>query len=97
MCVTLFSWSEKDGGEDFHARYLLTDVGGISIDAGFSAEGVNQRVPLGLLDSGFCESKLLAFDRTSTIYDLVEPVLQIDSDGTVLRIQFPHAITQNGC
>ena len=97
MCVTLFSWSEKDGGEDFHARYLLTDVGGISIDAGFSAEGIHQRVPLGLLDSGFCESKLLAFDRSSTIYDLVEPVLQIDSDGTVLRIQFPHAITQNGC
>ena len=30
------------GGEDFHSRYLLTDKGGIRIDAGFSAEGDHQ-------------------------------------------------------
>ena len=32
--VTLHAWREKPGGEDFHARDLLTDVGGINVEAG---------------------------------------------------------------
>jgi hypothetical protein len=40
MTVTIYRWREKNGGADFHARYLLTDKGGIRVDAGFSAEGI---------------------------------------------------------
>jgi hypothetical protein len=42
MTITLYRWREKKGGADFHARYLLTDRGGMRIDAGFSAEGGHQ-------------------------------------------------------
>jgi hypothetical protein len=35
-------WQKIKAGEDFHARYLLTDRGGIAVDAGFSAEGNHQ-------------------------------------------------------
>jgi len=49
MSIALFAWKERNGGADFHARYLLTDVGGLNVDAGFSAEGAHQRVPLALL------------------------------------------------
>lgn len=85
MSVSLFSWKERPGGEDFHARNLLTDVGGMSVDAGFSAEGAHQKVQLGLLTADLVRSKLDALARTSTVYDLVGPVLCIDANGKVTR------------
>jgi len=86
MSIALYAWQEKAGGEDFHARYLLTDVGGISVEAGFSADGAHQNVQLGLLATDFCQEKFNAFARASSVYSLVEPVLEILSDGTVRRI-----------
>jgi hypothetical protein len=86
ISITLFAWKERNGGADFHARYLLTDIGGISVDAGFSAEGGHQKVQLGLLDLDFVQNKLSAFARNSAVYDLVEPVLEIRSDGSVHRV-----------
>lgn len=75
MSIVLCAWQEKDGGEDFHGRYLLTDVGGIIVEAGFSAVGDHQNVLLGLLPSDFVRAKLEVFERGSTVYDLVETVL----------------------
>ena len=86
MSIALYAWQEKAGGEDFHARYLLTDVGGISVEAGFSADGAHQNVQLGLLATDFCQEKLNAFARASSVYSLVEPVLEISSDGMVRRV-----------
>ena len=85
MSIKLFGWKEKVGGEDFHARYLLTDRGGMNVEAGFSAEGSHQKVLLALLESSICQEKVAAFARNSTQYDLVEPVLEIFSNGTVRR------------
>lgn len=85
MSIALFAWHEKDMGEDFHARYLLTDIGGIIVDAGFSAEGAHQNVQLALLTSDLVQTKLEAFERGATVYNLVEPVLEITADGTVTR------------
>lgn len=86
MSFSLFGWKERAGGADFHARYLLTDVGGMNVEAGFSAEGAHQRVQLGLLPLNLARDKLNALVRNSTIYDLVGPVLEVRSDGTVHRI-----------
>ncbi len=86
MSFALFGWRERAGGADFHARYLLTDVGGINVEAGFSAEGAHQKVQLGLLPFDFAKHRLDAFLRNSTVYDLVGPVLEVRSDGSVHRI-----------
>lgn len=83
MSIKLFGWKEKARGNDFHARYLLTDRGGMNVEAGFSAEGAHQKVQLALLDSNFCQEKLAAFSRSSTQYELIKPVLEIFSDGKV--------------
>ncbi|MGX9941911.1 hypothetical protein ACTG4Q_05455 [Bradyrhizobium denitrificans] len=83
MSLLLFGWKERPGGEDFHARNLLTDIGGISVEAGFSAEGAHQKVQLGLLTPDLVKSKLDALVRTSAVYELVQPVLEIRSDGSV--------------
>jgi hypothetical protein len=86
MSFVLFSWKERAGGADFHARYLLTDVGGMNIEAGFSAEGAHQKVQLGLLSLDLAQSKMHALERKSAVYDLVEPILEIRSDGSVHRV-----------
>jgi hypothetical protein len=85
MSVKLFGWKEKVGGADFHARFLLTDRGGMNVEAGFSAEGRHQKVFLALLEEKICQEKMAVFARGATQYDLVEPVLEIFSDGTVKR------------
>lgn len=85
MSLTLFAWKERPGGADFHARDLLTDIGGMNVEAGFSAEGPHQKVRLGLLPLDLARSRLTALMRKSTVYDLVGPVLEVRSDGTVHR------------
>ena len=86
ITVVLFNWKEKKGGDDFHARYLLTDRGGMIVDAGFRAVGKHQKVLLTLLDLELCREKLAAFEHDSTEYELIGPILQISSDGRVRRV-----------
>lgn len=85
MTVSIVRWREKPGGEDFHARYVLTDKGGIGIDAGLSAEGKHQTTIMHLMSGGLAGQRTRALDRTATIFELVEPILCISSDGTVRR------------
>ena len=84
--LTIYRWREKGGGEDFHARYLLTDKGGIRIDAGFSAEGDHQTTDMALMAFNVSQSRMRALERDADVYELVEPVLQIASGGKVNSI-----------
>jgi len=84
MSVSLHAWVERDGGEDMHARYLLTDRGGLSVEAGFSAVGPHQNVDVHLLTSEVCEAKRRAFAEGTT-YKQEGPILVIDSDCKVSR------------
>jgi hypothetical protein len=85
VSVSVYCWREKSGGADFHARYLLTDRGGIGIDAGFSAEGGHQSTDMHLMSIALSAARLNAFARDATDFELVGPVLEIRSDGTVRR------------
>jgi hypothetical protein len=57
----------------------------MNVEAGFSAEGAHQKVQLGLLPLDLAQSRLSVLDRNSTVYDLIGPVLEIFSDGSVHR------------
>lgn len=83
MEVTIFCWKQKDHGEDFHARYLLTDKGGIALDAGFSAEGSHQTTDMHLMSYGLSQEKLKMFGLTSAHYDLVTPTIRVTGSGRV--------------
>ena len=85
MSVAVHAWREKPDGEDFHARDLLTDVGGINVESGFSADGGHQNVRLTLLPSNVWEANLQYFEPGSEVYDLVEPILEVWGDGRVRR------------
>jgi hypothetical protein len=86
MTVTIYRWRQKPGGADFHARYLLTDRGGIRVDAGFSAEGGAQTTDMTLMDFALSQEKRRALERSAGVYELVEPVLQIASSGYVEHV-----------
>lgn len=86
MTVSIVRWREKEGGEDFHARFVLTDKGGIGVDAGLSAEGNHQTTIMHLMSSGLVGQRALALIRTATVYELVEPILLVSADGSVRRL-----------
>jgi hypothetical protein len=86
MTVTIYCWKEKNGGADFHARYLLTEKGGIGIDAGFSAEGDHQTTDMHLMSFELSQERIRVFARAATDYALVGPVLRIASDGHVEHV-----------
>ncbi len=83
MTIALYRWRERVRGEDFHARYLLTDRGGIRIDAGFSAEGAHQTTDMSLMSYELSQDRRNALSRAGTTYELVEPVLRIARNGDV--------------
>ncbi len=85
VSVGIFCWSEKEGGADFHARYLLTEKGGIGIDAGFSADGGHQTTDMHLMSFDLSQQRLASFARAATHYDLISPVITVFADGTVAR------------
>lgn len=86
LTVTVFCWKQKNGGADFHARYLLTERGGVGIDAGFSAEGGHQTTDMHLMSLALSQARLNAFAKDATDFELVLPVIEIRSDGSVRRI-----------
>lgn len=83
--LTVFCWKERPGGEDFHARYLLTDKGGARVDAGFDPVGNHQTTDVALMNYGLSQRRLASFARDATTYELVEPVLRI-STGNVQHV-----------
>ena len=85
IVLAVYCWREKSGGADFHARYLLTERGGIGIDAGFSAEGEHQSTDMHLMSLVLSVARLNAFTRDATDFELMAPVLEIRADGTVHR------------
>jgi hypothetical protein len=86
MKVAIFCWRERSGGEDFHARYLLTERGGIAVDAGFSAEGNHQVTDMHLMSYDLSQEKLKLFARGAAFYELVEPIIRVAGDGKVERL-----------
>ena len=86
VTVAVYCWREKDSGADFHARYLLTERGGVGIDAGFSAEGGHQTTDMHLMSFVLSQARLTSFARNATDFELMEPVLEIGSDGSARQI-----------
>lgn len=79
--ISLSKWTEHKNGEDFHARYLITDIGGINIESGFSAEGEHQKVQLSILPIDFSKEIRKKLAPRSKVYNSVGRTAVIDSKG----------------
>lgn len=81
MFVDMYCWSELEGGEDFHDRYLLTDKGGIKIGRGFKVIGSEKTVNLNLMNLENSRKRLDSFSINSPVYELVDRPIRIFSEG----------------
>jgi hypothetical protein len=79
--LELFEWSQVPGGEDFHDRFFLTDVGGIMIGAGLSATGPNETAAFTLLNESHVRELRARFAETSTVYLKIGSAIRIESNG----------------
>lgn len=79
--IELFAWSEKQGGEDFHDRYVLTDLGGIMIGAGLSADGAEESAAFTLLNFEHAQELRGRFTEASTTYSRAGLAVRINGDG----------------
>ncbi|TKD15616.1 hypothetical protein FBT96_16210 [Rhodobacter capsulatus] len=79
--IEFYAWSEKLGGEDFHDRYVLTELGGIMIGAGLSADGSAESAAFTLLNFEHAQGLRSRFSDGSTIYSRVGLAVRIRDDG----------------
>lgn len=61
---------EKEGGERFHARYILTDIGGCRIEKGLDeGQESGETTDIGLLDLPLYNQRWKEFQRESSVFD----------------------------
>ncbi|HLP67869.1 MAG TPA: hypothetical protein VK181_10165 [Rhizobium sp.] len=87
MKISFFCWCEREGGEDFHARYLLTERGGIRVDAGFEPVGSQETTDFTIMDSDLVHRRLAAVSPDAGVYKLVGHAICIASDGSVISLE----------
>lgn len=79
--IELYAWSERQGGEDFHDRFVLTDLGGIMIGAGLSADSPTESAAFTLLNFDHAQGLRSRFADGSTAYARVGSAVRIFDDG----------------
>lgn len=83
LSVTFFRWREQTEGEQFHGRYILTERGGVRIDAGLDQGKAGQTTPITLLEPTEHSLQLNQFDVQSTVFELQDPPLLVSHNGYI--------------
>ena len=83
MSIKVVCWTEKHEGETFHPRYLLTDCGGVRVDAGFLSMGSHQTTEIDMLDTKSMGKIMRRFDPATGIYEQEGEAIRIDEHGNV--------------
>ena len=78
----LIAWAEKPGGEDFHDRFVLTELGGLQVGAGLAATNQNENATVTILDTVHAGQIRAKFSDGSNAFDRVGNIVCISSDGT---------------
>lgn len=77
--LTFFRWSPRSPGEAMHARYILTEVGGLRVDHGLDEGGPGETTDVSILDRVLHSDRLNdylwpAATGSRTVYDLVDRI-----------------------
>lgn len=73
VAVTFTQWSERPGGDQFHNRYVLTDVGGVEFGTGLDHKPGQATDRVSLLSEATRKHLWARFDATSTAYVMDGP------------------------
>ena len=75
--VRLIRWRKKDGGEELHNRYVLTEFGGIRFGAGLDEGGAGETDELEILDNDAYRTRFGQYDPGGTTFDLADQVVVV--------------------
>lgn len=78
--LELYAWSEI--GDDLHDRYVLTNLGGIMIGAGLSADGPNETAAFALLNFEHAQGLRDRFADGSMVYARVGSAVRLLANGS---------------
>ena len=87
MTITLYRWNRFHGGEEFHARYILTERGGMRFDEGLAEGRAGERSDVALMDLDLVRNRRESLTRDAVVFELIEPVLKIASNGDVEQMK----------
>ena len=72
MRVSFVRWSEKDGGQPLHNRYILTELGGVSFQHGLDDGKKGDTDDVALLDRESYELRWAQYAGDAPAFDLAE-------------------------
>ena len=75
VSIKFCMWQERTSGEKLHARYVLTERGGIRFDVGLDSGDLGQTTDVSLLDDLLHSLRWSDFQPGSAAYDLVDQFL----------------------
>jgi hypothetical protein len=67
-------WEQKPDGDKMHARYVMTERGGISIDGGLDLGDESETTDVGLMARSVYQQRWKDFQRNATTYTFVEAI-----------------------
>jgi len=69
--IKVFQWTERDGGELLHDRFVLTDRGGIKSSVGWDTGKSGQTTEVSLMDDDSYQLRWNQYQRETAAFDLV--------------------------
>ena len=73
--MRILKWDKKSIGDVMHARYLLTERGGVRFDFGLKQGELGETTDVQLLDDATYEKRWKDFQEDTAAFDLVgDPV-----------------------
>ena len=70
--ISFVRWRRVEGGENMHARYILTNRGGIRIDYGLDTGEPGETSDWNLLDEATREQRFKQFEKGARVFELVD-------------------------
>lgn len=70
--IKIIRWDQRDGGEKLHARYVLTEKGGIGYDVGLDSGYEGETTDVSLLDRPVYEQRWKDYQKETAPFELVD-------------------------
>jgi len=72
MEVKFIRWKQLDEGEKLHPRYILTDLGGVSIEVGLDEGNLGQTTDINLLSEAIYTKRWNDFQQATAAYQFID-------------------------
>lgn len=83
LTLSFLRWREREGGERFHARYIITNRATVRVDNGLDEGRPGETVPLTILPHREHERISRTYSESSNVFELLLPIHEVSALGVV--------------